>query len=91
MQTLPVNGSDMAYLEVGDRLPPLVCVHGTLGDFRTWSAVLGPLTEAPSRDRGVLAALFSRALGRRQRHYLIAQHVADMIAFIENWMPSRWI
>ena len=43
MQTLNVNGYDMAYLEVG-RGPPLVCVHGTLGDFRTWSAVLGPLS-----------------------------------------------
>ena len=38
MQTLHVNGYDMAYLEVGAG-PPLVCVHGTLGDFRTWSAI----------------------------------------------------
>jgi hypothetical protein len=41
MQSLHVNGTDMAYLEVGDG-PPLVCVHGSLGDFRIWSAVLGP-------------------------------------------------
>jgi pimeloyl-ACP methyl ester carboxylesterase len=44
MQTLSINGYDMAYLDVGDG-PPLVCVHGTLGDFRTWSAVLGPLSQ----------------------------------------------
>ena len=44
MQTLHVNGYDMAYLEIGQG-PPLVCVHGTLGDFRTWSAVLGPLSK----------------------------------------------
>ena len=31
MQTLGVNGYDMAYLDVGTG-PPLVCVHGTLGD-----------------------------------------------------------
>ncbi len=31
MQTLYVNGYDMAYLEVGAG-HPLVCVHGTLGD-----------------------------------------------------------
>jgi pimeloyl-ACP methyl ester carboxylesterase len=42
MQTSRVNGYDMAYLEIGQG-PPLVCIHGTLGDFRTWSAVLGPL------------------------------------------------
>jgi esterase len=34
MQTHYVNGTDMAYLEVGHG-PPLVCVHGSLGDFRT--------------------------------------------------------
>jgi pimeloyl-ACP methyl ester carboxylesterase len=39
MQSLHVNGTDMAYLEVGHG-PPLVCVHGSLGDFRTWSAVI---------------------------------------------------
>jgi pimeloyl-ACP methyl ester carboxylesterase len=43
MQTLRVNGYDMAYLEVRQG-PPLVCVHGSLCDFRVWSAVLGPLT-----------------------------------------------
>ena len=47
MQTINVNGDDMAYLDVGqsaaDR-PPLVCIHGSLCDFRIWSSVLGPLT-----------------------------------------------
>ena len=38
-----INGSDMAYLEVGEG-SPLVCVHGSLGDFRIWSRVLGPLS-----------------------------------------------
>ena len=38
-----VNGYDMAYIELGEG-PPLVCVHGTLGDFRVWSPVLGPLS-----------------------------------------------
>jgi pimeloyl-ACP methyl ester carboxylesterase len=49
MQTLRVNGYDMAYLDIGqsaDNGPPLVCVHGSLCDFRIWSSVLGPLTRA---------------------------------------------
>src|SRR3981189_262966 len=50
MQTLHVNGYDMAYLDIGAG-PPLVCVHGSLCDFRIWSAVLGPLT----RKRRVIA------------------------------------
>ena len=35
MQTIKVNGYDMAYLGWGSG-PPLVLVHGTLGDFRTY-------------------------------------------------------
>jgi esterase len=40
MQTFRVNGYDMAYLEPGSG-PPLMLVHGTLGDFRTWNSVMG--------------------------------------------------
>jgi esterase len=83
MQTLPVNGSDMAYLAVGVG-PPLVCVHGTLGDFRTWSAVLGPLSK---RHRVICVSLrhfFPAHWDGAGNDYLIAQHVADLIAFIER-------
>jgi pimeloyl-ACP methyl ester carboxylesterase len=35
MQTLRVNRTDMAYLDIGGGDgPPLVCVHGSLCDFR---------------------------------------------------------
>src|SRR5215471_18832337 len=44
MQSLHVNGFDMAYLDVGAG-PPLVCVHGSLCDFRIWGSVIGPLSE----------------------------------------------
>ncbi|HKO73428.1 MAG TPA: alpha/beta hydrolase [Bradyrhizobium sp.] len=83
MQTLNVNGYDMAYLEVG-KGPPLVCVHGTLGDFRTWSAVLGPL----SRARRVIAVSLRHFFPERWDgvgdDYLMAQHVADVIEFIDR-------
>jgi len=35
-----VNGYDMAYIEVGSG-QTLVCIHGSLCDFRVWSPVLG--------------------------------------------------
>src|SRR5450631_3935803 len=83
MQTLHVNGYDMAYLEVG-RGPPLLCVHGTLGDFRTWSAVLGPL----SKTRRVIALslrhFFPEHWDGEGSDYTMAQHVADVIGFIEQ-------
>jgi esterase len=87
MQTLPVNGYDMAYLEVGDG-PPLVCVHGTLGDFRTWSAVYGPL----SKQRRVISVSLRRFFPEHWDgvgdDYKMAQHVADTIGFIEKLDPE---
>ena len=83
MQTLPVNGYDMAYLEVGQG-PPLVCVHGTLGDFRTWSAVVGPLSKARRVIAVSLRRFFPEHWDGIGDDFLIAQHVADLIGFIER-------
>lgn len=81
MQSLHVNGYDMAYLDIGHG-PPLVCVHGSLCDFRIWSPVLGPLT----RKRRVIALslrhFFPEHWDGLGGAYSIAQHVADVIGFI---------
>ena len=81
MQTLRVNGYDMAYLEVG-RGPPLVCVHGTLGDFRTWSAVMGPLSKTRRVIAPSLRHFFPAHWDGIGDDYLMSQHVDDCIAFI---------
>jgi pimeloyl-ACP methyl ester carboxylesterase len=81
MQSLRVNGTDIAYLEVGHG-PTLVCVHGSLCDFRTWSPVLGPLSK---RHRVIALSLrhfFPAHWDGNGDTYSIAQHVADVIAFI---------
>src|SRR5215467_8639588 len=96
MQTIRVNGYDMAYLELGQRRDegnllkarPLVCVHGTLGDYRTWYAVLGPLSQ---RHRVIAVSLrhfFPEHWDGTGETYRMAQHVADMIAFIEQIEPG---
>src|SRR6266576_5737763 len=83
MQTLRVNGYDMAYLDIGQG-PSLLCVHGSLCDFRIWSAVLGPLT----RKHRVIAVSFRHFFPEHWDGvgdtYSIAQHTADVIAFIEK-------
>jgi pimeloyl-ACP methyl ester carboxylesterase len=82
MQSLHVNGTDIAYLEVGHG-PTLVCVHGSLCDFRIWSPVLGPLSK---RHRVVALSLrhfFPAQWDGSGDTYSIAQHVADVIAFID--------
>src|SRR3984957_19494475 len=83
MQTLHVNGYDMAYLDIG-KGPPLVCVHGSLCDFRIWSAVLGPLTRKHRVIAVSLRHFFPERWDGVGDTYSIAQHVADMIAFIEK-------
>ena len=85
MQTLHVNGYDMAYLDVGEaKWPPLVCVHGSLNDFRIWGCVIGPLSK---RHRLICVSLrhfFPDHWDGKGCTYSIAQHVDDLIAFIEK-------
>jgi esterase len=83
MQTLRVNGYDMAYLEIG-KGPLLICVHGTLGDFRTWSAVSGPLSKRHRVISVSLRHFFPEHWDGVGNDYLMTQHVADMIGFIEK-------
>jgi pimeloyl-ACP methyl ester carboxylesterase len=88
MQTIKVNGYDMAYLEVGHG-HPLVCVHGTLGDFRTWYSVLGPLSQKHRVIAVSLRHFFPEHWdGVATDDYRMAQHVADTIAFIEQISPK---
>ena len=86
MQTLHVNGYDMAYLDVGqpNGKPPLVCVHGSLNDFRIWGCVTGPLTRQHRLICVSLRHFFPEAWDGKANTYSIAQHVDDMIAFIEK-------
>jgi pimeloyl-ACP methyl ester carboxylesterase len=87
MQTINVNGYDMAYLDVGhgagDR-PPLVCVHGSLCDFRIWSSLLGRLTRKHRVIAPSLRHFFPDHWDGVGRTYSTAQHVDDLIAFIEK-------
>jgi pimeloyl-ACP methyl ester carboxylesterase len=88
MQTLRVNGHDMAYLDIGGSDgPPLVCVHGSLCDFRIWNAVLGPLTRSHRVIAVSLLHFFPEHWDGTGETYSIEQHVLDMIAFIEQTAP----
>ncbi|VIO66204.1 Soluble epoxide hydrolase [Bradyrhizobium ivorense] len=84
MHSLHVNGFDMPYLDIGQG-PPLVCVHGSVCDFRIWSAVLGPLTRKHRVIAVSLRHFFPAHWDGIGDTYSIAQHVDDMIAFIEQF------
>ena len=87
MQTLHVNGYDMAYLDVGQSngSPPLICVHGSLCDFRIWGPVIGPLSKQHRLICVSLRHFFPEQWDGGGDTYSIAQHVDDVIAFIEKF------
>ena len=87
MQSFRVNGYDMAYVEVG-KGAPLVLVHGTLGDFRTWNCVMGPLSKKHRVISLSLRRFFPEHWDGVGDDYKMAQHVSDVIAFIEQVEPQ---
>lgn len=83
VKKVPVNGYEMAYVEQGSGMP-VVFIHGSLSDYRTWLPMLGDFGEN------------SRAIAVSLRHYYpetwdgksgdasLQQHADDMAAFIRE-------
>ena len=63
-------------------------MHGTLGDFRTWYAVLGPLSKKHRVIAVSLRHFFPEHWDGVGDDYRMAQHVSDVIAFIEQLDPK---
>jgi pimeloyl-ACP methyl ester carboxylesterase len=61
-----------------------VCVHGSLCDFRIWSSVLGPLSRKHRVIAPSLRHFFPAHWDGAGDTYSIAQHVDDLIGFIEK-------
>lgn len=82
MKTLRVNDYEMAFLDIGQG-PPLVCVHGSLNDFRAWSAVLKQLSTGRRLIVPSLRHYFPEHWDGVGGRFNMAQHVDDVIAFID--------
>lgn len=83
MLHIRVDNYDMPYIELGDG-PPLVAIHGSLGDFRSWVPVMGPLSQHRRLIVPSLRHFFPDAWDGKSTTYTIAQHTSDVIAFIEG-------
>jgi non-heme chloroperoxidase len=76
-------GVDLAYVEQG-RGEPVVFVHGSVNDYRAWSAQLAPFGEL------YRAVAYSRRYHwpnpqpRPGTTYTVAEHVADLASLIES-------
>ena len=82
MLHLHVDNYDLAYLEAGQGTP-LLCVHGSLSDFRIWAPVLGPLSQGHRVITLSLRRYFPEHWDGVGAGFSIARHVADVIGFIE--------
>jgi pimeloyl-ACP methyl ester carboxylesterase len=78
-----VLGTELAWVEQGSG-PPVVFVHGSGADLRTWGYQMGPLAEASFR-----AIAYSRrfhhpnAPPNGDEPYRAARHADDLVAFID--------
>jgi esterase len=83
VKALPVNGYDMAYVEHGSGRP-LLMVHGSLTDYRSWSAQMEPLGRTNRAVAVSLRHYFPERWDGRGGNFSWKQHVADTIAFIKS-------
>lgn len=80
MPVLTVEGYPLSYAEAGAG-PPVVMIHGTLGDQRSWAAQMAPFGE---RFRAIALSLRHCWPGRWEEggDFTIARHTADVAGFI---------
>jgi esterase len=81
MPTLRVNGYDMAFIERGAGVP-LVLVHGTLGDYRSWA----PQMESFGAHYRTIAVSLRHCWPERWDgegdDFTVEQHIKDVATFI---------
>jgi esterase len=81
VKTLSVNGYEMAYIERGSG-EPVILVHGTVSDYRSFAAQMEPLAE---RYRTIAVSLrhsYPERWDGKAETLTMCQHVADLAAFI---------
>ena len=82
MKHVHANGADFAYVEKG-RGVPIVLVHGSLSDFKMWSAQM----DALARNHRVIALSrryhWPTVLERDPKDYTPQAHAKDVAAFVQ--------
>jgi pimeloyl-ACP methyl ester carboxylesterase len=84
LKTVLVNGASLHYLDIG-KGEPVVFVHGTLGDYRTWEAQINPFAQ----DYRVIA--YSRRFAypneqdlNESNDYSVTAHSKDLTQFLKT-------
>ena len=83
VKTLRVNGYDLSYIERGSGVP-VVLVHGSLNDYRIWTAQMAPFA---ARYRVIALSLrhyYPERWNGQGDDFSIEQHARDVVAFIRQ-------
>lgn len=83
VKSVLINGESIHYIDAG-KGDPVIFVHGTLGDYRTWRELIIPF----SKKYRVISYSRRYAYPNKQviddsADYTVAPHVKDLAAFIE--------
>jgi pimeloyl-ACP methyl ester carboxylesterase len=81
MPTLRVNGYDMAFVERGAG-PPLLLVHGTLGDYRHWAGQMEPFGAHHRTVAVSLRHCWPEKWDGEGDDFTVQQHTSDVAGFI---------
>lgn len=83
MPSLSANGTEIHYAEAGAGGAPLLLVHGTLGDQRSFAAQMAPLAEAGFHVMSLsMRHCWPGSWPAEGGDFRIDTHVADVAAFI---------
>ena len=83
MKFFRVNDYDMAYIDIG-KGQPTVCIHGALNDFRAWTGILSGMSDGRRLITPSLRHYFPERWDGKGGQFNLAQHIDDVIAFIEG-------
>jgi len=80
---LPIDGAELHYADQGSG-PPLVLVHGSLSDGRTWRAQIEPMAQHYRVIAYSRRYHYPNAWTDDGARYTAAQHVEDLAALIDG-------
>ncbi|MER3524479.1 MAG: hypothetical protein C4326_10545 [Ignavibacteria bacterium] len=86
-KTAVINGTPLTYVEAGAGVP-VVFVHGSLADYRTWKAQLLPFSERFHVFAYSRRFHYPKTWSPDDEDYAVETHAADLSAFIQQHCPE---